>query len=845
MRLRISQGVKRMSAVCVTALLLTSGAARAATIGYWSFDDAAPGTNAGTLVTQTNSPDIDGTAGTYDDQRTQYPGTPVLPIHHASRPGGGIQVTSGVGGAVVNSENTASLKFANPQASGFSPDAGIVTVQDPGASTLLEPAGDFTIEGFVRLNNATILWASLVGKDRSGLVSWGINTSSTGNALSVRIDSLNGSVGQTNQGITALNFNIADGQWHHFAMTYTASERKIRLYGDYNQLALNGAGDGVIANNGVILYDDSALYFGGRAGSGGLDGNLDEVRYSDTALTPDQFLRVVPSPAHPSYQPDGSIKSTHTTMTMSDSGVIDMVDDAGNTHGIHLSMVYRATGAWFTAAHTLSKVKTVNAQTRTTTFTGIIQPPTGSIDLTPIPFRFWMQLKDDDKVHLGVEYDTPLPILEILSSVEMKDHVRPRTSFEGYYIRADGTTYLISATDPAGMRTLTLGPIQTAVLFDDVPEHRIQFLKVESGAESLRDYNTAPTPYEEVRYTLTSGMANRLRCEMVLPDEPSTLIPASPVFQPDGRIVSGGTSLAISSGMFNLVDTNAITYGIHLSMAFKANGAWFTAGTTGAVTDPLTTVDTVAKQVTFTGLINPPAGSLDMTLIPLSYWMQLQTNGTIRIQADFTRSGSIFDILSLCNLNSHSRPRAAYSGHIIQADGDSFPIANDPPGTYATVLKSGTIQQTRFMSDSPLQTITMSKVTSTYQTLRDYNITSTAPYIEMQYKTDDATNTVAMDVTFPPTDTNPSSETYGGVDFWKSDNLRMPPFGKSANLVSNPSFEHDLQYWRWNTFSGTITDSLADRYYVIDSTTAYHGNRSLKLIGKQGQTIAQLATFAI
>lgn len=269
-----------LAAVLAAGLTASAGAAE---IGYWQFDDQAAGVNASTLVSQTSSPDLDGTASANFDT---VPGN--LPIHSAERPGG--LITDGLGGPAINPYNTSSLEFIH--AGDVNTKAGgVVTVQDPGASTLLEPAGDFTIEGFVKID-AHVNFATLVGKDRSGGTSWVIDTNSNG-TLRMRADTQDGvSPGLFNDGLTS-SFNLEDGQWHHFAMTYLASERRVTLYGDYNPVATK-----ILSSNGTIQYDDGALRIGDLSGGRAIDGWLDEIRYSTSVLTTSQFLvATVPAPA--------------------------------------------------------------------------------------------------------------------------------------------------------------------------------------------------------------------------------------------------------------------------------------------------------------------------------------------------------------------------------------------------------------------------------------------------------------------------------------------------------------------------------------------------------------------
>jgi hypothetical protein len=279
---------QRLGLVAIV-LALFAPVGRAATIGYWEFDDQAPGNTAGTLATQVNSPDLDGTAVANGG------GAAVKPDHHADRPGA--VITDGLGGPVLH-QNTASLRFFN--AGGVDSTQGsLVTVQDPVSNdNLLEPAGDFTIEGFVKINS-DINFATLAGKARSpgNNASWVIDTNNNGN-LRLRVDSSvnipdSGSGdGVWNQGFGS-SFKLNDGQWHHFALTYTASTRAVTLFGDYASV-----GGGVLGDSGVMTFDDFPLQIGNLAGGRALDGWLDEIRYSTGVLTTDQFLyAVVPTPA--------------------------------------------------------------------------------------------------------------------------------------------------------------------------------------------------------------------------------------------------------------------------------------------------------------------------------------------------------------------------------------------------------------------------------------------------------------------------------------------------------------------------------------------------------------------
>ena len=100
---------------------------------------------------------------------------------------------------------------------------------------------------------------------------------------------------------------INDGLWHHVAFTYDGY--KIRIYVDYELDKINGSGDRTYDRNGNIAAytTDATTWIGGYdyydSSNGGrrFPGYIDEVRVSDTVLTPDKFLRLQPvvSPGDP------------------------------------------------------------------------------------------------------------------------------------------------------------------------------------------------------------------------------------------------------------------------------------------------------------------------------------------------------------------------------------------------------------------------------------------------------------------------------------------------------------------------------------------------------------------
>jgi len=258
-------------------------------IGYWSLEDGPANSTATTINSSVNTADLTGTPAGF--------GSGAAPVFSSNIPGR--VITDGLGGAVLTSNNFTSLKFTNT--GGVNSNNGsVVRIQDDlSNNNLLEPTGNFTIEGFVRIDN-NINFATLVSKERGGTGqnTFTIDTNSNG-TLRLRVDSnsvaavqpdiVDGN-GVFNQGLTT-GFSLNDGDWHHFALTYDATERRMTLFGDYIQ-----RGTMILGDSGVLQFDDGPLLLGSLGGGRALDGMLDEIRYTGSILTTAQFLRAGPLP---------------------------------------------------------------------------------------------------------------------------------------------------------------------------------------------------------------------------------------------------------------------------------------------------------------------------------------------------------------------------------------------------------------------------------------------------------------------------------------------------------------------------------------------------------------------
>jgi hypothetical protein len=90
--------------------------------------------------------------------------------------------------------------------------------------------------------------------------------------------------GQSNENFTTSKI-VTDDTWHHIATTYDASTRTFDVYVDYQLV-----GSDQINNNGEIYYNGNPLLIGTVVDSRPLSARLDEVRYSDAVLAPNDFL---------------------------------------------------------------------------------------------------------------------------------------------------------------------------------------------------------------------------------------------------------------------------------------------------------------------------------------------------------------------------------------------------------------------------------------------------------------------------------------------------------------------------------------------------------------------------
>lgn len=152
---------------------------------------------------------------------------------------------------------------------------------NPSTSSAME-LSTFTVEAFIKPNQMDA-WSSILGYEKTETkpyykMQWRSGTET----IAGRIDTDTGN---------NLNFFtstvLTDGEWHHIAFTFDGTVE--RIYIDYvEEGSRDLTGEGSLA----AAYGDSIGFVVGTA----TEGLFDEVRVSDTALSPDAFLYAVPEP---------------------------------------------------------------------------------------------------------------------------------------------------------------------------------------------------------------------------------------------------------------------------------------------------------------------------------------------------------------------------------------------------------------------------------------------------------------------------------------------------------------------------------------------------------------------
>jgi hypothetical protein len=256
----ISLKLKLLLPTLSLSLVIISPRGHAATVGWWRFEEGTP-----------------GSAAAGPNSVLDYSGNGL----HATPTGGPVYSTdlSPWAGAIGS---TRSLQFNGWTTGLFVPDRPSLQLQS------------LTIEAFFKTEpmlagTGAVADLLMRGDNRPGLDPYGLSLSQPGNGLQFFI-------GDAANNTAALNYTVPFDQWIFAAATFDAGTGDMRLY--VNGQLVRSTTTSVRPFGGLDPSYSPGLGIGSdQTGQYGqhLNGWLDEVRLSDTALDPSQFL--VPEPS--------------------------------------------------------------------------------------------------------------------------------------------------------------------------------------------------------------------------------------------------------------------------------------------------------------------------------------------------------------------------------------------------------------------------------------------------------------------------------------------------------------------------------------------------------------------
>ena len=341
----------------MTGAAVVAIAAHSETVAWWHFDEGTPGARA---AASTIAPDqaptlyatpeaMSGTtvnaAGLADYEASAYAPTYTKPFR----------------GRVIYDPvtdnyrtNSAAMRFTTAIGTYPAEYAGCIKV--PNTQSLLSScSAAFTVEAFVcttgGVNCANTFAPIVASVNGTGFTSerWALHMETDGSYAGKLALRFNGGI--RHQG-AATSAKINDGLWHHVAFVYdgTLATPSVKIYIDHVQAIEHkyNASDANLAKiTGEISYgDNNAIYIGGydtyyNSGWGyrRFPGVIDEVRVSNAALTPAQFLRMRPS-ADPdvilqiSFDPDEYETTPSTTKNFTDAIDPDFQKTLYKTNGV-------------------------------------------------------------------------------------------------------------------------------------------------------------------------------------------------------------------------------------------------------------------------------------------------------------------------------------------------------------------------------------------------------------------------------------------------------------------------------------------------------------------------------
>ena len=295
-----------MKAAVAVGLSLWMGVALARTTAWWHFDEADPGTAAAanTIVDEC-------AMGTYGEPISYAAGTAsssgdYLPQY--ARPFRGRKVYDPVTGESHTNRSAMAFKIASEgtNTAGHAYYGGAVRFTPPSDGYMPDYANQLTVESFICVTGSSAnTFGPIVGNVRSGTAwtdeRWALYYQSSGAGAGKIAVRLTGSIWYNAQ---ATDTAVNDGLWHHVAFTYDGTN--VRIYVDYKLDRTYGKTGDIPKASADRLYIGGYNFSDSTWGRRRFNGYIDEVRISNAALTPDQFLRL--QPLNPPSDPDEVVR---------------------------------------------------------------------------------------------------------------------------------------------------------------------------------------------------------------------------------------------------------------------------------------------------------------------------------------------------------------------------------------------------------------------------------------------------------------------------------------------------------------------------------------------------------
>jgi len=210
-------------------------------------------------------------------------------------------IRDGAGGDILYKHNTKSLLLSGSKVTWGSSNGGYQDTYYIRNTLLHEKRTSWTVEFWMKTTATPNGWSRIITASNAGDLGSGYAYALTfweAKHLSLR--------GAGNDPTIDTTVNVCDGKWHHIAFTYAPNEdypeskSDVKLYIDY------GAGEGGYTYSkttdstkaGLVTYSDNLMFVLGMGSNSAntYDGLIDELRISDGALEPSQFLRAEHAP---------------------------------------------------------------------------------------------------------------------------------------------------------------------------------------------------------------------------------------------------------------------------------------------------------------------------------------------------------------------------------------------------------------------------------------------------------------------------------------------------------------------------------------------------------------------